>query len=357
MPGTYDLIIAANVLHATPRISETLRNVRRLLSPTGRLLLQELCPANPLIGYIMGTLPGWWIAEDGRDVPYMNPEKWHDELVQAGFTGADVVRLDSEAPYQFNANIVARPSPRLPIKGEIGLLHQGEVSSWAQGFGRLLSSRGYVVKWVTLDESPTVSDFISLLDLEKPFFDNLSPAKFHQFQRFASHFTKGRSLWLMRSIQLVESDPDPARALTLGVMRTMRQELARGPSTVEIEQLEDAAMHRVIDIFEKVKTYDDNQSPDPDHEFVLKDNDVYVGRFQWTSLDGVIASGPETGSRILDIGSHGMLDTLKWSLSGRGPVMAEDDVEVDIKCIGLNFRVRGSNPGFGFLFDSTCWRV
>ncbi|GIC87841.1 type I iterative polyketide synthase [Aspergillus udagawae] len=337
-PGTYDLIIAANVLHATPRISETLRNVRRLLSPTGRLLLQELCPANPLIGCIMGTLPGWWIAEDGRDVPYMNPEKWHDELVQAGFTGADVVRLDSEAPYQFNANIVARPSPRLPIKGEIGLLHQGEVSSWARGFGRLLSSRGYVVKWVTLDESPTVPDFISLLDLEKPFFDNLSPAKFRQFQRFASQFTKGRSLWLMRSVQLVESDPDPARALTLGVMRTMRQEMARGPFTVEIEQLEDAAMHRVIDIFEKVKTYDDNQSPDPDHEFVLKDNDIYVGRFQWSSLDGVITSAPETGSRILDIGSHGMLDTLKWSLSGRRPVMAEDDVEVDIKCVGLNFR-------------------
>ncbi|GFF30084.1 lovastatin nonaketide synthase [Aspergillus udagawae] len=337
-PGTYDLIIAANVLHATPRISETLRNVRRLLSPTGRLLLQELCPANPLIGYIMGTLPGWWIAEDGRDVPYMNPEKWHDELVQAGFTGADVVRLDSEAPYQFNANIVARPSPRLPVKGEIGLLHQGEVSSWAQGFGRLLSSRGYVVKWVTLDESPTVPDFISLLDLEKPFFENLSPAKFHQFQRFASQFTKGRSLWLMRSVQLVESDPDPARALTLGVMRTMRQELARGPSTVEIEELEDAAMHRVIDIFEKVKSYDDNQSPDPDHEFVLKANNVYVGRLQWSSLDGVITSAPETGSRILDIGSHGMLDTLKWSLSGRGHVMAEDDVEVDIKCVGLNFR-------------------
>ncbi|GFF25207.1 lovastatin nonaketide synthase [Aspergillus udagawae] len=337
-PGTYDLIIAANVLHATPRISETLRNVRRLLSPTGRLLLQELCPANPLIGCIMGTLPGWWIAEDGRDVPYMNPEKWHDELVQAGFTGADVVRLDSEAPYQFNANIVARPSPRLPIKGEIGLLHQGEVSSWARGFGRLLSSRGYVVKWVTLDESPTVPDFISLLDLEKPFFDNLSPAKFRQFQRFASQFTKGRTLWLMRSVQLVESDPDPARALTLGVMRTMRQEMARGPSTVEIEQLEDAAMHRVIDIFEKVKTYDDNQSPDPDHEFVLKDNDIYVGRFQWSSLDGVITSAPETGSRILDIGSHGMLDTLKWSLSGRRPVMAEGDVEVDIKCVGLNFR-------------------
>ncbi|KAF7180982.1 hypothetical protein CNMCM7691_000111 [Aspergillus felis] len=337
-PGTYDLIIAANVLHATPRISETLRNVRKLLAPTGRLLLQELCPSHGLIDYIMGILPGWWIAEDGREVPYVNPEKWHDELVQAGFTGTDVVRFDVEAPYQLNAHMVARPSPRLPIKGEIGVLHQGEVSDWAQGLGRVLSSKGYVVKWVTLDESPTVPDFISLVDLEKPFFDNLSAAKFQQFQRFASHHTTGRSLWLMRSIQLVDTDPDAARALTLGVMRTIRHELARSISTVEIDQLDDAAMHRVIEIFEKVKTYDDTQDPDPDYEFVLKDTDVYVGRFQWSPLDGVMTSAPETGSRVLDIGSHGMLDTLRWSLGGRGPCMAEDEVEVDIKCVGLNFR-------------------
>ncbi|EAW16387.1 putative polyketide synthase [Aspergillus fischeri NRRL 181] len=337
-PGSYDLIIAANVLHATPRISDTLRNVRRLLAPTGRLLLQELCCENPLIGYIMGSLPSWWIAEDGRDVPYMSPEKWHDELVHAGFTGADVVRLDYDTPYQFNAHIVSRPYPRLPIKGEIGLVHQGKVPDWAQGLGRLLSSRGYVVKWTTLDESPTVADFIFLLDLEKPFFDNLSPSKFHQFQRLTSHITKGRSLWLMRSIQLVKADPDPARALTLGVMRTIRQELARGISTVEIEQLDDAAMHRVIEIFEKVKTYDETQDPDLDYEYVLKDNDVYVGRFQWSSLDRAMTSAPKTGSRVLDIGSHGMLDTLKWSLSGRGPCMADDDIEVDIRCVGLNFK-------------------
>jgi hypothetical protein len=200
-----------------------------------------------------------------------------------------------------------------------------------------------MVKLVTLDESPTVADFISLLDLEKPFFDNLSPAKFQQFQRFASHLTKGRSLWLMRSIQLVEADPGPARALTLGVMRTIRQELARGISTVEIEQLDDAAMLRVIEIFEKVKTYDETQDPDLDYEFVLKDDDVYVGRFQWSSLDKVMTSAPKTGSRVLDVGSHGMLDTLNWSFSGRGPCMAEDDIEVDIKCVGLNFRVRGTS--------------
>lgn len=40
----YDLIIASNVLHATPWLHETLTNVRTLLQPKGQLFLQELCP-------------------------------------------------------------------------------------------------------------------------------------------------------------------------------------------------------------------------------------------------------------------------------------------------------------------------
>lgn len=43
-PKSFDLIIASNVLHATPLLSETLANVHKLLDPEGYLLLQELSP-------------------------------------------------------------------------------------------------------------------------------------------------------------------------------------------------------------------------------------------------------------------------------------------------------------------------
>ncbi|MDI1493083.1 MAG: putative secondary metabolism biosynthetic enzyme [Ramalina farinacea] len=42
--GSYDLILASNVVHATPNIAASLRNVRKLLHPQGRLFLQELSP-------------------------------------------------------------------------------------------------------------------------------------------------------------------------------------------------------------------------------------------------------------------------------------------------------------------------
>ena len=57
--GSYDLILAVNVLHATPKISETLLNVRKLLHPNRQLLLHELSPTMQCINYIMGVLPGW----------------------------------------------------------------------------------------------------------------------------------------------------------------------------------------------------------------------------------------------------------------------------------------------------------
>lgn len=47
--ASFDLIIAGNVLHATPSLSETLANVRKLLAPEGYLFLQELSPKMQMV--------------------------------------------------------------------------------------------------------------------------------------------------------------------------------------------------------------------------------------------------------------------------------------------------------------------
>ncbi|KAM7211384.1 hypothetical protein V8F06_013235 [Rhypophila decipiens] len=87
--GGYDLILAANVLHATPCLQETLKNVRKLLDTKGRLLLQEIHTQFSWPGFVMGGLSGWWLGQDdGRtDGPAASPERWEDELQGAGFAG------------------------------------------------------------------------------------------------------------------------------------------------------------------------------------------------------------------------------------------------------------------------------
>ena len=60
----YDLVIAANVLHATRDIRRTLRNAKALLRPNGLLLLNELSTKSLFTHLTFGLLEGWWRYED-----------------------------------------------------------------------------------------------------------------------------------------------------------------------------------------------------------------------------------------------------------------------------------------------------
>lgn len=86
--GSFDLVVAANVLHATPRLQTTLTHVRQLLKPNGWLLLLE--GANPpLWGDMIFTLiDGWWSFEDKElrpDYPLMRRDRWCQVLAESGF--------------------------------------------------------------------------------------------------------------------------------------------------------------------------------------------------------------------------------------------------------------------------------
>lgn len=60
----YDIIVAANVLHATHNMDHTMTQVNRLLKPGGKLLLVEATSSHQLlVGSIFGLLPGWWMGK------------------------------------------------------------------------------------------------------------------------------------------------------------------------------------------------------------------------------------------------------------------------------------------------------
>ncbi|GAB1211417.1 hypothetical protein ATERTT37_000531 [Aspergillus terreus] len=92
--NAYDVIIAANVLHATPALHETLRNVRRLLKPGGYLIALEITNIDAIrIGYLMCAFDGWWLGrEDGRPWgPVVSASQWDSLLRETGFGGIDSI--------------------------------------------------------------------------------------------------------------------------------------------------------------------------------------------------------------------------------------------------------------------------
>jgi acyl transferase domain-containing protein/SAM-dependent methyltransferase len=85
-PESFDIIVASNVLHATSRVDATLKNCLKLLKPGGKIVIGELTWKSDHIGFIFGTMPGWWLAGDGRQGgPLLTRDEWKAKLLDVGF--------------------------------------------------------------------------------------------------------------------------------------------------------------------------------------------------------------------------------------------------------------------------------
>ncbi|NDV85374.1 SDR family NAD(P)-dependent oxidoreductase [Aurantimonas aggregata] len=87
--GCYDLVIAANVLHATADIHRTLSHVRETMGPGGILLLNETAMPTLFTHVTFGLLEGWWrFADPERRIagtPSLRQEMWREALAETGF--------------------------------------------------------------------------------------------------------------------------------------------------------------------------------------------------------------------------------------------------------------------------------
>ena len=92
----YDLVIAANVLHATRSLDETLENCRRLLAPSGQLVALENLRGRDWVDLIFGQLDGWWRFEDRYRAHHAlaGPETWSRAIGDAGFEEVEVLGAD-----------------------------------------------------------------------------------------------------------------------------------------------------------------------------------------------------------------------------------------------------------------------
>ena len=109
--GQFDLILAANVLHATPDLRQSLRTARRLLAPGGALVLLEGTGPRRLLDLIFGLTEGWWKFADLElrpQYPLLPPASWRELLTKEGFTGVTVLpEGDEQLPDPDQAVILA----------------------------------------------------------------------------------------------------------------------------------------------------------------------------------------------------------------------------------------------------------
>jgi acyl transferase domain-containing protein/acyl carrier protein/SAM-dependent methyltransferase len=92
--GAWDVVLAANVLHATADLRTSLKHVRQLLAPGGLLILLETTAPRRWVDLIFGLTEGWWRFGDTDLRPknaLIGTDQWLALLKGHGFSAATAV--------------------------------------------------------------------------------------------------------------------------------------------------------------------------------------------------------------------------------------------------------------------------
>ena len=242
--GSYDVIVACQVLHATAKLDTTIRNVRKLLKPGGFLLIGEGSSEGMLqysAGFIFGTLPGWWLGVDeGRILsPLASVSQWDAILKRNGFSGVDTMHppklfdtfgltlLCSQAVDK-RIELIRKPlsaPANLAINEAIIVGGQTKpVADLVQKLEHILAKlESEVFLYKTLEELDdrvlnAGAAIISLADLDKPAFQDITPDRWYGFRKL---FVGEKSvLWLTRG----RLEDEPYCNMAVGFSRSAAHE-------------------------------------------------------------------------------------------------------------------------------------
>ncbi|MGB3533335.1 MAG: SDR family NAD(P)-dependent oxidoreductase, partial [Microcoleaceae cyanobacterium] len=141
-PESYHLIIAANVLHATADLRQTLAHVQQLLAPGGMLVLLEGTQPSCWLDIIFGLTEGWWKFSDDNlraKYPLISVSQWHNLLSENGFE-----QITPLVPSQFNPNLFSQQAVIVAKKGANRVVENQAQKHWLifadrQGVGQKLA--------------------------------------------------------------------------------------------------------------------------------------------------------------------------------------------------------------------------
>ncbi|KAJ1323526.1 hybrid polyketide synthase [Microdochium nivale] len=259
---SYDLVVASFVLHATPKLRETMLNVRRLLRPGGFLVMLEVTNNEPVrMGAIFGCLPGWWLGKDDGRIysPCIDLQQWDVLLSETGFNGVASVspELDKLA-YPVSLVVsqavddrmrslqdpLAPPCTLPDALAEYELLiidgKETQTSQLARDIQRVFSNRCQTAQILGSLEDVSQSllkpetAIICLCDIDNAVFRNLTKTRWNALKHL---FGSCRLiLWVSRGCQ----SSNPHANITLGFARTYRLEaLGRGACQfVDLDSIE-----------------------------------------------------------------------------------------------------------------------
>ena len=361
----YDLIIAANVVHATRDINTTMKHVRQLIRPGGKLVMYE--PTRPEIlrtGFVAGLLSGWWLAvEDYRQwSPSLTSQKWNEVLSLNSFSGVDLEFPDFVHDACQEGSIIVTTATRSTQQKQVQLksvivcdLTSAVQLDAAEALVSLSKSRGVSeCETCSLEQAASMPDVMSCVhiffyELDRPLLYKITPHDYSQVQSLLG--ASNGVLWVTGGGG--PSPKAPEFTIVDGLLRAIRNERPGIRfSTVALEIDEAPFEHQLHSLFQsliKVSSKDENCQYEP--EYVERKGLIHIPRaIQLDSLsqDLYIRSLPqqstvqavgESNPLKLVLGSPGLLDTLHFE-ADKEPLttLRVDEVEIQVRAIGMNYK-------------------
>lgn len=357
---SFDLIVCANVLHATKSIQETLQNCKMLLKPGGQLVLSEVTIKRIFCGFIMGPLPGWWLGQDdGRHGgPLLDVPEWDAALKKAGYSGVDLdVRGDREGSKEPVSLIVStKPGPENNAKSEtkFAVIQTADPASSALAEAIVASAKAIGVEAITLDWSQfceqDIADryCISLVEWQEPLLVNVLQDAWDRLRQLIQK--SAGTLWVTGGAAL--DCVEPHKSLMVGLARAIRNENAGARlATLDIETAQSIdLMASSASIARVALSHSGGETAEG--EYASRSSSILVPRVERTtavdaSLRRYEAKGePEATSFAccgrplkLTIKTPGLLDTFRWEEDETYYTpLPTDWIEIEVKAVGLNFK-------------------
>jgi len=367
--GEYDLILAANVLHATRSMDVTMANVRKLLKPGGKLVLVELTREKFTTSTIFGTLPGWFAGEESDRVrgPTLTEEKWHALLQRTGFNGLDAGVWDADSEKHHQGSMMTATAGYTAISNGVTetsegilLIHENSAKDlpYAQRLRKWLEQASIPVSEATIESCMPEGKACIVLS-------ELAGSKFRQpsdrvFAKIKEIFTTAKfTLWVTRGALM--GSPEPTANMVTGFARTVRSEY--GDNTVLTLDLdpvdsESSAIQRSVDAITTLLNryyiqFEFTQDiTSMDTEFAERSGKISIPRFVPSkSIDRSMSALLDDShlemvplqqldrKLVVEVGTPGLLDTIHFIDDVRvEPELPDNSVEIEVKATGLNFK-------------------
>jgi acyl transferase domain-containing protein/NADPH:quinone reductase-like Zn-dependent oxidoreductase/NAD(P)-dependent dehydrogenase (short-subunit alcohol dehydrogenase family) len=334
---TFDIVIGANVVHATADLRRTLGKLRSLLAPGGGLFMLEVTGFERWIDITFGLTDGWWLFSDLElrpDYPLMERGRWVDLLNDIGFEAAE---LGQELETSREALLIARRAPekrRWALVGQEG----GTAADLAYRL-RALGDEAVVMDPaapLTIDETFDAVVHLGFLDAAAS-TDAAQPILERQREAFVPLLNavrllgagvgKAPRLWIASQGGAVTGGelaaPDQASALGFRRSAVLEHPEWR-PTVVDLdpetprEALAAALLSRLVEA-------------GPEQEIALRGDHAFVSRL------ARVRSAQATAPVRLEASATGVLDDLRLAPTARRSPAA-GEVEIRVAASGLNFR-------------------